>query len=304
MIIETDNLTKMYGNKVGCSEICLTVGEGQIFGFLGPNGAGKSTLVKTLVGLLFPTSGSARILGKPLGDRGVRRKTGFLPEIFRYQDWLTGAELLSFHGSLHGMNRAEKKRRIPEVLELVGLGEKGRQRIGSYSKGMQQRVGLACALLPDPELIYLDEPTSALDPLGRREVREIMLELRNRGKTIFLNSHLLSEVEMVCDRVAFINKGSIVAEGSLDKLLATTVEVDMRVDGISQKMLDKLSVLSSTLKVEGNLIRLCLRDMADTPVLAEVVVNNGGKLFSLNTRQNSLEDLFIELVKEGGREVC
>lgn len=304
MIIETENLTKMYGNKVGCSEICLTVGEGQIFGFLGPNGAGKSTLVKTLVGLLFPTSGSARILGKTLGDRSVRRKTGFLPENFRYQDWLTGAELLSFHGSLHGMNRAEKTRRIPEVLELVGLGEKGRQRVGSYSKGMQQRVGLACALLPDPELIFLDEPTSALDPLGRREVREIMLELRKRGKTIFLNSHLLSEVEMVCDRVAFINKGCIVSEGSLDNLLANTIEVDMRVEGISEKMLGELSILSSSLKAEGNLIRLCLRDMADTPVLAEIVVNNGGKLFSLNTRQNSLEDLFIELVKEGGHQVC
>jgi ABC-2 type transport system ATP-binding protein len=304
MIIETENLTKMYGNKVGCSEICLKVDEGQIFGFLGPNGAGKSTLVKTLVGLLFPTSGSARILGKPLGDRWVRRKTGFLPENFRYQDWLTGAELLSLHGSLHGMNRAEKTRRIPEVLEQVGLAEKGRQRVGAYSKGMQQRIGLACAMLPDPDLIFLDEPTSALDPLGRREVREIMLELRNRGKTIFLNSHLLSEVEMVCDRVAFINKGCIVADGSLDNLLANTVEVEMRVEGISEKMLGELSALSSFLKVEGNLIRLCLRDMADTPDLAKIVVNNSGKLFSLNTRQNSLEDLFIELVKEGGRKEC
>jgi ABC-2 type transport system ATP-binding protein len=131
-----------------------------------------------------------------------------------------------------------------------------------------------------------------------------MLELRKRGKTIFLNSHLLSEVEMVCDRVAFINNGSIAAEGSLDKMLANTVEVDMRVEGISQKMISELSLLSSSLKVEGNLIRLCLRDMADAPVLAEVVVNNRGKLFSLNTRQNSLEDLFIELIKDGGREAC
>jgi ABC-2 type transport system ATP-binding protein len=304
MIIETDGLTKMYGKKVGCSEICLTVGEGQIFGFLGPNGAGKSTLVKILVGLLFPTSGSARILGKPLGDRGVRRRIGFLPENFRYQDWLTGIELLSFHGSLYGLSHAEKTRRIPEVLEQVGLEEKGRQKVGSYSKGMQQRVGLACALLPDPELIFLDEPTSALDPLGRREVREIMLELRKRGKTIFLNSHLLSEIEMICDRVAIINKGIIVKEGALGALLAGAVEVDMRVGGMSQKMLDELSVLSTSLKVEGNLIRLCLRETEDIPVLAEVVVNSGGKLFSLNTRHNSLEDLFIDLVKEGGREKC
>lgn len=301
MIIETDNLTKMYGGKVGCSEICLTVGEGQIFGFLGPNGAGKSTLVKILVGLLFPSSGNARILGKPLGDRSVRRKIGFLPENFRYQDWLTGFELLSFHGSLYGLSGAEKAVRIPEVLDRVGLGDKGRQKVGSYSKGMQQRVGLACALLPDPDLIFLDEPTSALDPLGRREVREIMLELRNKGKTIFLNSHLLSEVEMICDRVAIINKGSIVKEGAMGNLLAGAVEVDMVVEGISQKMLDELSALSISLKVEGSIIRLCLKETEDIPVVAEVVVNSGGRLFSLNTRHNSLEDLFVELVKEGGR---
>lgn len=301
MIIETDNLTKMYGGKVGCSEICLTVGEGQIFGFLGPNGAGKSTLVKILVGLLFPSSGNARILGKPLGDRSVRRKIGFLPENFRYQDWLTGFELLSFHGSLYGLSGVEKARRIPEVLGRVGLGAKGRQKIGSYSKGMQQRVGLACALLPDPDLIFLDEPTSALDPLGRREVREIMLELRKKGKTIFLNSHLLSEVEMICDRVAIINKGNIVKEGAMGKLLAGAVEVDMVVEGISQKMLDELSALSISLKVEGSIIRLCLKETEDIPVVAEVVVNSGGRLFSLNTKHNSLEDLFVELVKEGGR---
>lgn len=301
MIIETDNLTKMYGGKVGCSEICLTVGEGQIFGFLGPNGAGKSTLVKILVGLLFPSSGNARILGKPLGDRSVRRKIGFLPENFRYQDWLTGFELLSFHGSLYGLSGAEKAARIPEVLDRVGLGDKGWQKVGSYSKGMQQRVGLACALLPDPDLIFLDEPTSALDPLGRREVREIMLELRNKGKTIFLNSHLLSEVEMICDRVAIINKGSIVKEGAMGNLLAGAVEVDMVVEGISQKMLDELSALSISLKVEGSIIRICLKETEDIPLVAEVVVNSGGRLFSLNTRHNSLEDLFVELVKEGGR---
>lgn len=304
MIIETDGLTKMYGRKVGCSEICLTVGEGQIFGFLGPNGAGKSTLVKILVGLLFPTAGSARILGKPLGDRNVRRKIGFLPENFRYQEWLTGIELLSFHGSLYGMGREEKARRIPEVLEQVGLGDKGRQKVGSYSKGMQQRVGLACALLPDPDLIFLDEPTSALDPLGRREVREIMLDLRQKGKTIFLNSHLLSEVEMICDRVAIINKGSIVKEGAMGDLLAGAVEVDMRVEGITQKMVDELSLLGSPVKVEGSLIRLSLRETGDIPVAAEVVVNSGGRLFSLNTRQNSLEDLFVDLVKEGGAGKC
>jgi len=258
MIIEIDNLTKMYGKKTGCSEICLSVDGGQIFGFLGPNGAGKSTLVKMLVGLLLPTSGTARLLGWPLGDLAARRKTGFLPENFRYQDWLTGEELLSFHASLYGMSGAKKKRRVPAVLEQVGLAGKEKQKVGSYSKGMQQRVGLACALLPDPELIFLDEPTSALDPLGRREVREIMLELRDRGKTIFLNSHLLSEIEMICDRVAIINKGRIVAEGALEDLLAKTVEVEMRVEGLTPSALAELSARSRSVAVDGRLLRLSL----------------------------------------------
>ncbi len=299
MIIETDKLTKMYGKKAGCAEINLSVREGQIFGFLGPNGAGKSTLVKMLVGLLFPSSGTARILGEPLGNLEVRRKVGFLPENFRYQDWLTGEELLSFHASLYKMNRVEKARRVPEVLKSVGLRDKAKQKVGSYSKGMQQRVGLACALLPDPELIFLDEPTSALDPLGRREVRQIMQELRDRGKTVFLNSHLLSEIEMICDRVAIINKGRIVTEGALEDLLAGAVEVAMQVEGISQKMLDELSALCVSFKIEGSQIRLSLKNNGDIPALAEVVVRNGGKLFSLNSRQNSLEDLFVDLVKVG-----
>jgi ABC-2 type transport system ATP-binding protein len=302
MIIETDNLTKMYGKKTGCREINLSVGEGQIFGFLGPNGAGKSTLVKMMVGLLFPSSGTARILGEPLGNLEVRGKVGFLPENFRYQDWLTGEELLTFHASLYKMSRVEKARRVPEVLKSVGLRDKAKQKVGSYSKGMQQRVGLACALLPDPELIFLDEPTSALDPLGRREVRQIMMELRDRGKTVFLNSHLLSEIEMICDRVAIINKGKIVTEGALGDLLAGTVEVEMQVEGLSAPMLDELSALCVSFKVEGSQIRLSLNNNGDIPALAEAVVRNGGKLFSLNARQNSLEDLFVDLVKVGDEE--
>lgn len=304
MILEADSLTKMYGKKIGCSEICLSLGEGQIFGLLGPNGAGKSTLVKTLVGLLFPTSGTAQILGRPLGDLGARRKIGFLPENFRYQDWLTGEELLSFHASLYGMSGAGRKQRIPAVLEQVGLEGKEKQKVGSYSKGMQQRVGLACALLPDPDLIFLDEPTSALDPLGRREVREIMVELRKKGKTVFLNSHLLSEIEMICDRVAIINKGRIVAEGTLEKLLSKTVEVEMQVEGLTPQMLAEISALCRSVTTNDRLIKLSLGDREEIPALAEAVVRNGGRLFSLESRHSSLEDLFIDLIQGGGRAAC
>jgi ABC-2 type transport system ATP-binding protein len=300
MIIETSDLTKMYGKKVGCSEICLSVGEGQIFGFLGPNGAGKSTLVKILVGLLFPTSGTAKILGRPLGDLEARRKTGFLPENFRYQDWLTGEELLSFHASLYGLSAQDKKRRIPAVLEQVGLSGKERQRVGTYSKGMQQRIGLACALLPDPELVFLDEPTSALDPLGRREVRQIILDLRRRGKTVFLNSHLLSEVEMICDQVAIIHKGRIISTGVLEEMLSGAVEVEVQVEAQTPQMLSEFSALSRKMTVDGSRTRLSLNDRKDVGSLAGIVVRNGGRLFSLKAVQGSLEDLFIDLIQEGG----
>lgn len=299
MILETNNLTKMYGSKTGCSDICLAIDKGQIFGFLGPNGAGKSTLVKMLVGLLFPTSGTATVLGRPLGDLVARRKTGFLPENFRYQEWLTGEELLAFHASLYRLTAEEKRERIPAVLAQVGLDGKGKQKVGSYSKGMQQRIGLACALLPDPDLVFLDEPTSALDPLGRREVREIMLELRSRGKTVFLNSHLLSEVEMVCDQVAIINQGRIMAAGSMEELLVDTVEVEMQVEGITQPLLNELNNLGRSCSVNDGLVRLTLGAREEIPSLAAAVVRSGAHLFSLQTKHNSLEDLFVNLIQGG-----
>lgn len=275
-------------------------GGGANLWFLGPNGAGKSTLVKILVGLLFPTSGTAKILGRPLGDLEARRKTGFLPENFRYQDWLTGEELLSFHASLYGLSAQDKKSRIPAVLEQVGLSGKERQRVGTYSKGMQQRIGLACALLPDPELVFLDEPTSALDPLGRREVRQIILDLRRRGKTVFLNSHLLSEVEMICDQVAIIHKGRIISTGVLEEMLSGAVEVEVQVEAQTPQMLSEFSELSRKMTVDGSRIRLSLNDRKDVGSLAGIVVRNGGRLFSLKAVQGSLEDLFIDLIQGGG----
>lgn len=304
MILETHNLTKLYGSKIGCEKICLSIDGGQIFGFLGPNGAGKSTLVKMLVGLLTPTSGSAKILGCPLGSVEARKKIGFLPENFRYQSWLSGEELLSFHGSLANMTSAQKRQRIPEVLKLVGLWGKETQKVGSYSKGMQQRIGLACALLPDPDLLFLDEPSSALDPLGRREVREIMLELRERGKTVFLNSHLLSEVEMICDRVEIINDGHILLGGTLEELLTKTTEVDMVVEGMTDALFRALSELSQAIRLEGQHIELTLKNRSDIPRLATEVVKHGGELYSLAARHTSLEDLYVTLIQGRREDMC
>jgi ABC-2 type transport system ATP-binding protein len=303
IFIETENLTKYYNSKVGCEKICLSVSGGQIFGFLGPNGAGKSTLVKMLVGLLFPTAGKARVLGKPLGDLSAKRKIGFLPENFHYQEWLTGYELLCLHSSLGHLDKNERRDRIGQVLEIVGLTGRENQRIRTYSKGMRQRLGLACALLTDPELLFLDEPTSALDPLGRREVREIMLELKRKGKTVFLNSHLLSEVEMICDRVAIIRKGKIIAQGTLEKLLGDAVVVEIEIDKRTPQLDAALAKASFAVNWSGKTGRVALNQKEDRARLAGIIIQNGGRLYTLAPRQRSLEDLFINLIQKEV-EIC
>jgi ABC-2 type transport system ATP-binding protein len=303
MAIETFNLTKKYGAKVGCAEICLRVSRGQIFGFLGPNGAGKSTLVKMLVGLLFPTSGKAQLLSRPLGDPGVRKKIGFLPENFRYHEWLTRQQLLEFHASLYGLGGAAKKQRVGEVLEMVGLAGKERQKVHTYSKGMRQRAGLTCALLPDPDLLFLDEPTSALDPLGRRDVREILATLRQAGKTIFLNSHLLSEVEMICDAVAFIKQGKIMRQGVLEELWAGDIVVEMKVGGLTQELINALAALARPLEVEDKMVRIRVKREEDIPRLVETVVAGGGSLYEMARIRTSLEEMFIRTTG-GGEEIC
>lgn len=297
MILETEYLSKLYGNKVGCKEICLSVDEGQIFGFLGPNGAGKSTVIKMLVGLIHPTSGEANILGLPLGNLETRRRIGFLPENFKYQEFLTSEELLNFHGALCKMSHIERRKRIPEVLKLVKLEENTNQRIKAFSKGMQQRLGIACALLAGPDLLFLDEPTSALDPIGRREIREILLGLRQQGKTVFLNSHLLSEVEMICNEVAVINKGQIIAEGTLSNLLSEGIEVDLQVGEINEAIKRELEKIGKIVFANDSGIRVAVSELEDVPQLAEILIQKGARLYELTIRHRSLEDLFIELIQ-------
>lgn len=303
-ILETHKLTKNYGSFAACTDISLSLNRGEIFGFLGPNGAGKSTFIKMLVGLISPSSGTGQMLGQPLGSTLARRKIGFLPENFRYQPWLSGEELLSFHADLFGLSRAQKEERIPQLLNDVGLVDKGKSRVGSYSKGMQQRLGLACALIADPDLIFLDEPSSALDPLGRHEIRKIMLVLRDRGKTIFLNSHLLGEVELICDRVAIINHGRIVRQGGMDDLLNRETKVEVVIEGMNDDLFAELLRLCPYLERNGASLIISLPSRAMIPRIAQVVVEHGAELYALQQHHASLEDLFMTLLSERGKREC
>ncbi|MGB9859276.1 MAG: ABC transporter ATP-binding protein [Moorellaceae bacterium] len=303
-IIETQNLTKIYGRQIACREICLSVEEGQIFGLLGPNGAGKSTLVKMLVGLVYPTQGKALVAGRLPWDSRGRQEIGFLPENFRLHGWLKGEELLSFHARLAGLKEKEARRRTRQVLELVGLEKHGQKLVAHYSKGMQQRLGLAAALVGNPRVVFLDEPTSALDPLGRRQVREILGALKQEGKTIFLNSHLLSEVEQVCDRVAIIHQGRVLTQGELKELLARTTEVELIIGGLSSELEENLRRRYPSLKVEGSRLTVALSNKEEIPDLVAHLVAEGLRIYEITPRHNSLEEIFVTLIREGENFGC
>ncbi|HEY9059537.1 MAG TPA: ABC transporter ATP-binding protein [Pseudobacteroides sp.] len=299
MVIETENITKYYGQKLGCKDISISVRKGEIFGFLGPNGAGKSTFIKIMTGLLFATSGTATILGKPLNDISVRKRIGFLPENFKYGEWMTGEDLLSFHASLYKLDKKNVKDRMKEVLSLVKLTGHEKYKLGTYSKGMQQRLGLASALLPDPDLLFLDEPTSALDPIGRKEVRDIMTDLKSRGKTILLNSHLLSEVEMVCDSVVIINKGTVVVQGDMQELLKGEEVLHIHAEDLSNEVIEMLKKIDSKMVSENGRISLKINSREDVHNAASIIINGRGKLYGLKTQGTNLESKFISLI-EGG----
>jgi len=273
---------------------------GEVFGFLGPNGAGKTTSIKMLLGLIAPTSGEGRLLGMALGDPQARKAVGFLPEHFRFHDWLTGQEFLTLHADLYGMARQSSQPRILELLELVGLSAHAGQKLRQFSKGMLQRIGLAQALLNHPQVVILDEPTSGLDPVGRRLVRDIIKELRQGGTTVFLNSHLLSEVEITCDRVAFIKHGEVLRVSPLQSLVEGELTVEVRARNLQPQTVAGLSRWSRNARLDGDHLSLTLAGEADLPELNRYLVEQGVEVFSLRPQQISLEDLFIQIVGTDG----
>jgi ABC-2 type transport system ATP-binding protein len=286
---------------VALHDLSLTVERGEIFGFLGPNGAGKTTTIKILTGLARATAGEARIFGRPVRDHRARALVGYLPETFRFHDWLTGSGLLEFHGRLAGLTTAERRRRIPEVLEQVGLAGRGNDRLSTYSKGMTQRIGLAQALLHRPALVLLDEPTSALDPVGRREVRDVIRALRAEGAAVFLNSHLLSEIELVCDRVAIVDRGRVVRHGPLHELLGRVREIRLVLDRVDPELLSLLDRYGRPGPVDGRTVSLGVADLDVAPAIAATVIQGGYQLYGLVPVQHSLEDVFVSLVDGADR---
>lgn len=274
----------------------MEVEGGQIFGLVGPNGSGKTTTLKLLLGLVFPTSGSGEVLGLPLGDPACKKQLGFVPEGPYFYDYLNATELLRFYGSLYGMGGSGLNRRIQEVLELVGMWERRTMRVVNYSRGMLQRIGLAQALLHDPQLIFMDEPTAALDPIGAAQIRRVIVRLRDEGKTVFLCSHLLKEMELLCDAVAILNEGLICRQGPMEELLAgEDGHYVVRVRGLTEEL---AGIVESAVSVapEGEEHAVIFADEKAALAGAGQLADAGATVLHVGPHRRSLEEVFIEAV--------
>ena len=305
--IQIENLTKSYGRLIAVNKLNLTVGAKQIHGFLGPNGAGKTTTIKMLVGLLRPDSGSIKILGEEAsGDRpSIRKRFGYMPELPKFPKHLTGVELLDIYGRMYGLSKDQRRQRVPELLKMVGLEGRGSDRVGHYSKGMQQRVGIAQALVNDPELVILDEPSIGLDPVGMVEVRDMVKGIVKTGKTVFFSSHLLGEVQQICDHVTVLDHGLVKFSGTLEEISTKArpgrkivVEVDKATDSILAG-LNSLSL--GPVAVNGNVYTLSVNKQDDVRAqISRAITSAGGLILSSREEGGGLEDAFLALVgKEG-----
>ena len=302
--IETNDLTKRYGSLTAVNKLNLKVKTNTIHGFLGPNGAGKTTAIKLLVGLLKPDEGTISIFGQEVfGDRpDVRLRMGYMPELPKFPKHLTGYELLDIYGKMYGLNVHKRREQIPELLEAVGLQDRGRDRIGKYSKGMQQRIGIAQALINNPELVIMDEPSLGLDPVGMVEVREIMKAIAKRGMTIFISSHLLHEVQQVCSDITVINRGITIASDTLENLSnqllgPSTLEVEVtKLTDVIVKNVKKLPFVSSVSKEDNKLVIQVEKQEDVRPQVSEAVTKSGGVIVTMNLKERNLEDVFMKLI--------
>jgi len=310
LAIETFDLTKSFGALTAVNKLNLQVEAGSIHGFLGPNGAGKTTTIKMLVGLLKPDGGSATVLGQELGwDRPeARAKVGYMPELPKLPKHLKGRELLDIYGRMYDMPREERRKQTSELLDIVDLAERGNDLIGKYSKGMQQRLGLAQALLNKPELVILDEPSLGLDPVGMVEVREKITEIAKKGTTVFLSSHLLNEVQQVCTHVTVINKGVAIASGTLEQISAKVerpLVIEAEVEKLSEDVVENVKALPFATDVsrDGKHLFVTVNTRDDVRAhVSEAITAGGGIVVSMNLKGKSLEDTFMDLLGRGRRQ--
>jgi ABC-2 type transport system ATP-binding protein len=297
--LSSQDLVKTYGSGAkavhALQGVTLSVAGGEIFSLLGPNGAGKTTLIKCVLGIVFTTSGTGSVLGSPFGSVSAKEHIGYLPENHRYPPHLTGGQVLRYFGKLSGLDGPKIEQQISRTLELTGMSDWRDTKVRKYSKGMMQRLGLAQALINDPQLIMLDEPTDGVDPVGRKEIREVLVRLKGEGKTIFLNSHLLSEVELISDRVAIMDHGKIVKEGRVDDLLRTEHVYQVQVQNLQPAMLSSLG--ASVLSVDGNSIEIRCATPNDFNLALDHLRGQGAIIESMTPKKSSLEDLFVDLIK-------
>ncbi|MEW6472879.1 MAG: ABC transporter ATP-binding protein [Actinomycetota bacterium] len=293
-------LRKRYGPRPAVEDVSLEVGRGEVVGLLGPNGAGKTTVIKMLLGLVHPDAGEAMLLGQPAADPAARTRVGYLPELFRYQPWLRAAEVVALHVRLSGLDVPERDQR--DGLSLVGLADRATDRVGGFSKGMQQRLGLAVALVARPELVILDEPTSALDPLGRVNVRDIVLGLKARGVAVLLNSHLIGEVERVCDRVVILDRGRVAASGTLAELLGQR-ELRLQLTEVSPAAEARLAATGAVERIGDRFTVTLPADAGDDgtaiPELVRDLVALGARVHAVEPARISLEDRLLGILRDG-----
>ncbi len=298
--IDLHHVEKIYKGKVHALRgIEMRVHHGEIFGLLGPNGAGKTTLVKIMMTVVRPTKARGTVLGRPIGHKPTLARVGYLPEHHRFPSYLTGRQVLEFYAALAKVDRKTRRARSAELLGLVGMGEWANKKISSYSKGMMQRVGLAQALMNDPDLIVLDEPTDGVDPVGRREIRDVLVKLKAEGKTVFVNSHLLSELEMVCDRVAILVQGNVATQGTIEDLTAESQRYEIVIDGDVPLWIGEFDELRSEQDEDG---RTLLVRVGSDPVQVQPIVDrlraDGRTIYSIKPARESLEDLFMRAVTD------
>ncbi|MCB0749291.1 MAG: ABC transporter ATP-binding protein [Ignavibacteriae bacterium] len=301
-IILIENLSKYFGKGStqvkALDDVTLSISEGMIYGLLGPNGAGKTTLIKVLLGIVFPTKGTAKIFNQDVSNYEVRKKIGYLPENHKFPNYLTGEEVIVYFSKLSGFEINKNSPKISEVLKMVNMEKWRKTKIKKYSKGMMQRLGLAQAIIHDPDIIFLDEPTDGVDPIGRKEIRDFLIELKNKGKTIFINSHLLSEVELVSDKVAILNNGKLIKVGTVDELTVSkeicVIKTESPINGELVENLKK----SYKFNLDINIIELEVRNSKESNQFMDELRKAEINILGFNQKKTSLEDMFIKSISE------